>query len=100
MLLGAELVLTMHTGFAWMDSGTVHKTSKIDTLVKILDDFSAPAIALNCRLHLACRVTFFDSVRAISSCEGSDFALLGYGLIKSFFLSAFATAFPRCSPLR
>ena len=45
ILLGAIMVLAMHSGFAFLELGTVRKKSQVNALVKILSDFSISTIA-------------------------------------------------------
>src|SRR5436190_20560325 len=45
ILLGAILVLAMHSGFAFLELGTVRKKSQVNALVKILVDFSVSTVA-------------------------------------------------------
>ena len=45
ILLGAIMVLAMHSGFAFLELGTVRKKSQVNALVKILSDFSVSTIA-------------------------------------------------------
>jgi Amt family ammonium transporter len=45
VLLGAIMVLAMHSGFAFLELGTVRGKNQVNALVKILADFSASTIA-------------------------------------------------------
>ncbi|HPP46767.1 MAG TPA: hypothetical protein PLF25_04605, partial [Accumulibacter sp.] len=45
ILLGGIMVLAMHSGFAFLELGTVRKKSQVNALVKILTDFSVSTIA-------------------------------------------------------
>ncbi len=45
ILLGAIMVLAMHSGFAFLELGTVRKKNQVNALVKILVDFSVSTIA-------------------------------------------------------
>jgi len=40
VLLGAIMVLAMHSGFAFLELGTVRRKNQVNALVKILADFS------------------------------------------------------------
>ncbi|MFB6261950.1 MAG: ammonium transporter, partial [Thiohalorhabdaceae bacterium] len=40
VLLGAIMVLAMHSGFAFLEVGTVRKKNQVNALVKILSDFA------------------------------------------------------------
>src|SRR5215211_7421565 len=44
ILLGAVLVLAMHSGFAFLELGTVRKKNQVNALVKILVDFSVSTV--------------------------------------------------------
>ncbi len=45
ILLGAIMVLAMHSGFAFLELGTVRAKTKSTRLVKILVDFSVSTFA-------------------------------------------------------
>lgn len=45
ILLGAIMVLAMHSGFAFLELGTVRKKNQVNALVKILVDFAVSTIA-------------------------------------------------------
>ena len=45
ILLGAIMVLAMHSGFAFLELGTVRKKSQVNALVKILCDFAISTVA-------------------------------------------------------
>ena len=45
ILLGGIMVLAMHSGFAFLELGTVRKKSQVNALVKILTDFSVSTLA-------------------------------------------------------
>ena len=45
ILLGAVMVLAMHSGFAFLELGTVRKKNQVNALVKILVDFAVSTIA-------------------------------------------------------
>jgi ammonium transporter, Amt family len=45
ILLGAIMVLAMHSGFAFLELGTVRKKNQVNALVKILVDFSVSTVA-------------------------------------------------------
>lgn len=44
ILLGAIMVLAMHSGFAFLEVGTVRKKNQVNALVKILTDFAVSTI--------------------------------------------------------
>ena len=45
ILLGAIMVLAMHSGFAFLELGTVRRKNQVNALVKILVDFSVSTVA-------------------------------------------------------
>lgn len=88
VLLGGVMVLAMHSGFAFLELGTVRKKNQVNALVKILTDFSVSTIAyFFVGYSIAYGVTFFSSAEALS-------AQNGYALVKFFFLLTFAAAIP------
>ena len=45
ILLGAIMVLAMHSGFAFLELGTVRKKNQVNALVKIITDFAVSTLA-------------------------------------------------------
>ena len=45
ILLGAIMVLAMHSGFAFLELGTVRRKNQVNALVKILVDFAVSTVA-------------------------------------------------------
>jgi Amt family ammonium transporter len=88
ILLGAILVLAMHSGFAFLELGTVRSKNQVNALVKILTDFSASTIAYFFIGYVIAYGTGF-LVGAEKLAEKS-----GYELVKFFFLLTFAAAAP------
>lgn len=88
VLLGAIMVLAMHSGFAFLEVGTVRHKNQVNALVKILCDFSISTIAyFFIGYSIAYGVDFFSSAKDLSVENG-------YGLVKFFFLLTFAAAIP------
>jgi ammonium transporter, Amt family len=88
VLLGAIMVLAMHSGFAFLELGTVRRKNQINALVKILTDFAVSTIAyFFIGYYLAYGVQFFRSGQQLA-------AENGYDLVKFFFLLTFAAAIP------
>ncbi len=88
VLLGAILVLAMHSGFAFLELGTVRKKNQVNALVKILTDFSVSTIAyFFIGYSIAYGVDFFSGANQLT-------AKNGYELVKFFFLLTFAAAVP------
>lgn len=88
VLLGAILVLFMHSGFAFLEVGTVRQKNQVNALVKIFSDFAVCTVAyFFIGYPLAYGIDFFApaSELAINS---------GYELVKFFFLLTFAAAIP------
>lgn len=88
ILLGAILVLAMHSGFAFLELGTVRKKNQVNALVKILVDFSVSTVAY---FFVGYAVAY-----GVSFLVGADqlVARNGYDLVKFFFLLTFAAAIP------
>jgi ammonium transporter, Amt family len=88
ILLGAILVLAMHSGFAFLELGTVRKKNQVNALVKILVDFSVSTIAyFFIGYTIAYGVQFFDNAGTLAAHNG-------YALVRFFFLLTFAAAIP------
>jgi len=88
VLLGAIMVLAMHSGFAFLEVGTVRKKNQVNALVKIITDFSASTIAyFFIGYYVAYGIGFFESADVLSKKSG-------YELVKFFFLLTFAAAIP------
>lgn len=88
ILLGAILVLAMHSGFAFLELGTVRKKNQVNALVKILVDFSVSTVAYFLVGYAVAYGTGF--------LVGAEelVAKHGYELVKFFFLLTFAAAIP------
>ena len=88
VLLGAIMVLAMHSGFAFLELGTVRSKNQVNALVKILTDFSASTVAyFLVGYAVAYGVTFFVTGERLMEKNG-------YDLVKFFFLLTFAAAVP------
>jgi len=88
ILLGAIMVLAMHSGFAFLELGTVRKKNQVNALVKILVDFSVSTLAyFLVGYTVAYGVAFFTGAESLA-------AKNGYELVKFFFLLTFAAAIP------
>ncbi|MFN8750363.1 MAG: ammonium transporter [Betaproteobacteria bacterium] len=88
VLLGAIMVLAMHSGFAFLELGTVRQKNQVNALVKILVDFSMSTIAyFFIGYGIAYGAHFLSGAPALV--ENS-----GYELVKFFFLLTFAAAIP------
>jgi ammonium transporter, Amt family len=88
ILLGAVMVLAMHSGFAFLELGTVRKKNQVNALVKILVDFSVSTVAyFFIGYGIAYGVSFFTGAESLAQ-KG------GYELVKFFFLLTFAAAAP------
>jgi Amt family ammonium transporter len=88
ILLGAVMVLAMHSGFAFLELGTVRKKNQVNALVKILVDFSVSTVAyFFIGYSVAYGVDFFSGASALTEKNG-------YELVKFFFLLTFAAAIP------
>jgi ammonium transporter, Amt family len=88
ILLGAIMVLAMHSGFAFLELGTVRSKNQVNALVKILVDFSASTLAyFFVGYAVAYGVSFFSGAETLTQKNG-------YDLVKFFFLLTFAAAVP------
>ena len=88
VLLGAILVLAMHSGFAFLELGTVRKKNQVNALVKILVDFSVSTLAYFLVGYTVAYGTSFLVGAQQLAAHG------GYELVKFFFLLTFAAAIP------
>ena len=88
VLLGAIMVLAMHSGFAFLELGTVRYKNQVNALVKIMVDFGISTIAYFFIGYLIAYGTHFF--------VGADILAgrSGYDLVKFFFLLTFAAAIP------
>lgn len=88
LLIGAILVLAMHSGFAFLELGTVRSKNQVNALVKILADFSISTLAyFFIGYSLAYGISFFSGAEVLMQKNG-------YELVKFFFLLTFAAAVP------
>jgi len=88
ILLGAVMVLAMHSGFAFLELGTVRKKSQVNALVKILCDFAVSTVAyFFVGYALAYGVNFMAGAGHLAEKSG-------YELVRFFFLLTFAAAVP------
>ncbi len=88
VLLGAIMVLAMHSGFAFLEVGTVRHKNQVNALMKIITDFSISTIAyFFIGYAVAYGTSFFSGAQVISVNNG-------YELVKFFFLLTFAAAIP------
>lgn len=88
VLLGAIMVLAMHSGFAFLEVGTVRKKNQVNALVKIISDFSISTIAyFFIGYTVAYGMGFMDAASVLSEKNGFE-------LVKFFFLLTFAAAIP------
>ena len=98
VLLGAILVFAMHSGFAFLEVGTVQHKNQVNALVKILSDFAVSTVCyFFVGYFVAYGIHFFANASILTGAvEGSDqvFIASGYDLVKFFFLATFAAAIP------
>ena len=88
ILLGGIMVLAMHSGFAFLELGTVRKKNQVNALVKILVDFSVSTIAyFFVGYSIAYGVNFFTGAETLMQKNGFE-------LTRFFFLLTFAAAIP------
>ncbi|MEQ8266109.1 MAG: ammonium transporter [Parvibaculum sp.] len=96
ILMGAILVFAMHSGFAFLEVGTVRHKNQVNALVKILADFAVSTIAyFFVGYAVAYGVDFLVNAAELNgSAEGSSYGPQGVSLVKFFFLLTFAAAIP------
>jgi Amt family ammonium transporter len=88
ILLGAIMVLAMHSGFAFLELGTVRSKNQVNALVKIMCDFAISTIAyFFVGYSVAYGVDFFAGADKLAEKSGFE-------LTKFFFLLTFAAAVP------
>lgn len=88
ILLGAIMVLAMHSGFAFLEVGTVRSKNQVNALVKIITDFAMSTIAyFFIGYTVAYGLGFMSGAEALTEKHG-------YDLVKFFFLCTFAAAIP------
>jgi len=88
ILMGATMVLAMHSGFAFLEVGTVRAKNQVNGLVKILCDFAISTVAyFFVGYAVAYGVSFFAGAGELAQKSG-------YDLVKFFFLLTFAAAVP------
>jgi ammonium transporter, Amt family len=88
ILLGAIMVLAMHSGFAFLELGTVREKNQVNALVKILVDFAVSTIAY---FFVGYTIAY-----GVGFMTGADTLLAknGFELVRFFFLLTFAAAIP------
>nr|WP_321460907.1 ammonium transporter [uncultured Cohaesibacter sp.] len=95
VLLGAILVFAMHSGFAFLEVGTVRHKNQVNALVKILVDFAISTVSyFLIGYMIAYGTSFLVSASVLSGKEGGLFEPQGLTLVKFFFLTTFAAAIP------
>jgi Amt family ammonium transporter len=88
ILLGAIMVLAMHSGFAFLEVGTVRRKNQVNALVKILTDFAVSTIVyFFVGYGVAYGVSFMVGAEQLAQKSG-------YEVTKFFFLLTFAAAVP------
>jgi Amt family ammonium transporter len=88
ILLGAIMVLAMHSGFAFLELGTVRSKNQVNALVKIMCDFAISTMAyFFVGYSVAYGVDFFAGAEKLAEKSGFE-------LTKFFFLLTFAAAVP------
>ncbi len=98
VLMGAIMVLAMHSGFAFLEVGTVRRKNQVNALVKIIVDFCMSTVVyFFIGYAVAYGVDFFVNASVLAgktTAEGYSFGKSGYDLVKFFFLLTFAAAIP------
>lgn len=95
ILMGAILVFAMHSGFAFLEVGTVRHKNQVNALVKILVDFAVSTVAyFFVGYGVAYGVHFLVPAATLNGNAGGPFAPQGRDLVRFFFLLTFAAAIP------
>lgn len=98
LLMGAAMVLAMHSGFAFLEVGTVRRKSQVNALVKILGDFAISTLAyFFIGYTIAYGIDFLANAKVLTGQTpgpGHKFGPAGYDLVRFFFLLTFAAAVP------
>ena len=99
ILMGAILVFAMHSGFAFLEVGTVRHKNQVNALVKIMADFAISTIAyFFIGYSVAYGMDFLANAALLNG--GADangvttYGPQGKDLVKFFFLLTFAAAIP------
>jgi Amt family ammonium transporter len=88
ILLGAIMVLAMHSGFAFLELGTVRSKNQVNALVKILSDFAISTVAyFFIGYGIAYGTGFLTGAEHLVQKNG-------YEMVRFFFLLTFAAAVP------
>ena len=88
ILLGAIMVLAMHSGFAFLEVGTVRRKNQVNALVKILTDFAVSTIVyFFVGYGVAYGVSFMVGAEQLAQKSGFE-------VTQFFFLLTFAAAVP------
>jgi len=88
LLLGAIMVLAMHSGFAFLELGTVRSKNQVNALVKILVDLAVSTLAyFLVGYSIAYGKSFMVGAQALTEQNGVE-------LVRFFFLLTFAAAIP------
>ena len=88
ILLGAIMVLAMHSGFAFLEVGTVRRKNQVNALVKILSDFAISTIVyFFVGYGVAYGVSFMVGAEQLAQKSGFE-------VTRFFFLLTFAAAVP------
>ena len=95
VLMGAIMVLAMHSGFAFLEVGTVRHKNQVNALIKIMVDFAVSTVSyFFVGYAVAYGVSFLANATILTGAEGELFGKSGYDLVKFFFLLTFAAAIP------
>lgn len=96
MFLGAVMIFAMHSGFAFLEVGSVRKKNQVNALVKIISDWSVSTLTyFVVGFPLAYGISFFRSADEIASMGAiGSISIPGFDLMHFFFLLTFAAAIP------
>lgn len=88
LLIGAILVFAMHSGFAFLEVGTVRHKNQVNALTKIIVDFAVSTFAyFSIGYFIAYGLDFWAVAAELNEKQGIE-------LVRFFFLATFAAAIP------
>ncbi len=88
LLLGAVMILSMHTGFAFLEAGTVNKKNEVNAFNKIIFDWSVTTVIyFFIGFPIAYGISLYTNIEAFTLNNGYDF-------VRFFFLVGFAACIP------
>jgi len=88
LLLGAVMILSMHTGFAFLEAGTVNKKNEVNAFNKIIFDWSVTTVIyFLIGFPIAYGLSLYTNIEIFTQNNGYEF-------VRFFFLVGFAACIP------